>query len=189
MKQNSKTSVDPFKIVSRIKGGVPAPVHLWNPPFCGDIDMLIARDGTWYHEGKPIRRPAMVQLFSSILLREDKEYFLVTPVEKVRIQVEDCPFLVTQMEIFQREGRQSIVFTISNEEMVTVDSQHSIEVESMGTGNEPHPIVHVRNGLNALINRAVFYRLVEAAEEMELDGESVLGVWSEGFFFSLGQVE
>ena len=105
MKQNSKTSIDPFKIAALIKGRGPAPVHLWNPPFCGDIDMLIARDGTWYHEGKPIRRPAMVQLFSTILLREDNEYFLVTPVEKVRIKVEDCPFVATQMEIIQKEGR------------------------------------------------------------------------------------
>ena len=189
MKQNSKTSIDPFKIAALIKGRGPAPVHLWNPPFCGDMDMFIARDGTWYHEGKPIRRPALVQLFSTILLREDNEYFLVTPVEKVRIKVEDCPFVATQMEIIQKEGRQSIVFTINNEEMVTVDSKHPIEVESMGTGNEPHPIVHVRNGLNALINRAVFYRLVEAAEEMELDGGSVLGVWSEDLFFRLGQVK
>ena len=153
------------------------------------MDMVIARDGTWYHEGKPIRRPAMVQLFSSILLREDEEYFLVTPIEKVRIQVEDCPFLATQMEIYQTEGGQSIVFTTNTEEMVTVDSKHPIEVGSIGAENEPHPILHVRNGLNALINRAVFYRLVEAAEEIKLDGKDILGVWSEGSFFKLGQVE
>ena len=153
------------------------------------MDMVIARDGTWYHEGKPIRRPAMVQLFSTILLREDEEYFLITPIEKVRIQVEDCPFVATQMEIFQTEGGQSIVFSTNIEEIVTVDREHPIEVGSIGGENEPHPIVHVRNGLNALINRAVFYRLVEAAEEIELDGKNILGVWSEGSFFELGQVE
>lgn len=87
-------------MVRSIKGRGPAPVEQWDPPFCGDMDMLVARDGTWIHEGKPIRRASLVELFASILkLEEDGEYYLVTPVEKVRIQVEDCPFVVLDMDI------------------------------------------------------------------------------------------
>ncbi|MBL6904615.1 MAG: DUF1285 domain-containing protein, partial [Pseudomonadales bacterium] len=85
-------AVDPFELLRKIKSRGPAPVHLWDPPFCGDMDMVIARDGTWIHEGQPIRRPAMVKLFASVLkLEDDGDYYLVTPVEKVRIQVQDCP--------------------------------------------------------------------------------------------------
>ncbi|NKB31814.1 MAG: DUF1285 domain-containing protein [Pseudomonadales bacterium] len=162
--------------------------------------MRIARDGTWFHEGKPIRRPAMVQLFSSILMRgpaegkegekgESLEYFLVTPVEKVRIQVEDCPMVVNQMEVLESHENQQILFTTNTDETLTSDKDHRIEVTSSGSSNEPHPIVHVRSGLNALINRAVFYRLVEAGEERKIDGRNVLGVWSAGEFFSLGSAD
>lgn len=167
-------------------------MHLWDPPFCGDIDMRIARDGTWYHEGNAIRRLAMVNLFSSILMVEESEYFLVTPVEKVRIQVEDCPFVATQMETEGSGRDQVLVFTTNTEESVTVDTAHAISVTTSGPEKEPHPIVHVRNGLNALINRSVFYRLVELAEEAEAskeEGCTQLGVWSKQTFFSLGDIE
>lgn len=151
--------------------------------------MRIAKDGTWFHEGKPIRRQAMVQLFSTILLREGDEFFLVTPVEKVRIQVEDCPFLITAMEIEGSGDGQVINLLTNTEESVRVDSKHPIEVGSSGEHKEPHPVVLVRNSLQALINRPVFYRLVEAAEEKELNGKTELGVWSSGQFFSLGAME
>jgi uncharacterized protein len=162
-------------------------VHLWDPPFCGDIDMRIAKDGTWFHEGRPIRRQALAKLFSTILMTDDSaEFFLVTPVEKVRIEVEDCPFVANQMEIIQSEGQQQIVLTTNMGEILTVDSEHPIKVTSTGAQAEPHPIVHVRNGLQALINRPVFYRLVEAAVEND---SNELGVWSKGQFFSLGKTE
>lgn len=151
--------------------------------------MRIARDGTWFHEGRAIRRPAMVKLFSSILLREGEEYFLVTPVEKVRIQVEDCPFLVIQMEVEGKGQDQTIVFTTNTDESVRVDATHPITVSSSGAKNEPHPTVHIRNGLNALINRAVFYRLVEIAEESVVKGHRRMGVWSNHVFFALGDIE
>lgn len=164
-------------------------MHLWNPPFCGDIDMRIAKDGTWFHEGKPIQRQAMVQLFSTILLREADEFFLVTPAEKVRIQVEDCPYVITRMEIEGTGEDQNIIFVTNTEEFVQVDSEHPIEVDNPGEGDEPHPVVLVRNSLWALINRPVFYRLVEAAEEKMLEGQVHIGVWSGGQYFSLGTIE
>ncbi len=158
-------------------------MHLWDPPFCGDIDMLIAKDGSWFHEGKPIRRPAMVKLFSSILKFEaPSSYFLVTPVEKVGIRVEDCPFFVSLMEVVGSGRDQVIRFTTTTEEVVNAGPDNPLMVEVNSDG-EPHPIIHIRSGLNGLINRAVFYRLVELACEEEFEGDSKLGVWSSGQFF------
>ena len=149
--------------------------------------MRIAKDGTWFHEGRPIRRQAMVKLFATILMRDESgEFFLVTPVEKVRIQVEDCPFVANQMEIIQAESQQRIVLTTNMGESLTVDADHPIEVNSSNIYAEPHPTVHVRSGLQALINRPVFYRLVDAAVENDRDE---LGVWSAGQFFSLGKAQ
>ncbi len=150
--------------------------------------MLIAHDGTWYHEGKPIRRPAMVQLFASILKREDDgDYYLVTPVEKVRIQVEDCPFVANAMDTVGSGESQSIVFTTNTGETVAADGDHPIVVEADATTDEPHPTIHVRSGLHALINRPVFYRLVELAEQREIESEIVTGVWSNNSFYELGR--
>lgn len=181
-------SVDACELATRIKSKGPAPVHLWNPPFCGDIDMRIAKDGTWFHEGEPIRRQSMVKLFSNILLYEAEEYFLVTPSEKLRIKVEDCPFVVLKMDIEGSGIYQQILLTTNTEETIVVDQDHAIEMDSFGKSNEPHPIVNLRNGLNALINRPVFYRLVETAVERNVAGSTHLGVWSAGILFSLGSL-
>lgn len=162
----------------------PAPVHLWNPPFCGDIDLRIARDGVWHHEGRPIRRQAMVNLFASILKREGDEYFLVNPVEKVRIKVDDCPFLVTDMEIRDPGPDQAIVFFTNVEETVEVDTEHPIRVTGI---EQPHPTVHVRGGMDGLLSRPVFYRLVAAARQYREEGEVVTGADSKGCFFELGR--
>lgn len=163
-------------------------MHLWNPPFCGDIDMRIACDGSWFHDGEPIRRPAMVNLFASVLKREDDgDYYLVTPVEKVRIQVEDCPFVAILMETEGEGKSRSLVFTTNTGESIAADSEHPIMVDEAADSGEPHPVVHVRDGLNALINRAVFYRLVELAEQQELAEDIVTGVWSNDCFFELGR--
>jgi len=165
-------------------------VHLWDPPFCGEMDILITKDGTWIHEDRPIRRQAMVRLFANILrLDDDHEYYLVTPVEKVRIKVEDCPFVVTQMERCGVGEEQVITFTTNTEERFTVDQQHCITVETDINGENPHPIVHVRNGLDALIGRSVFYRLVDLCEEHTNQKETFLGVWSNHQFFRLGNQE
>ncbi len=176
-------------MVRRIKRKGPAPVHLWNPAHSGEIDMRIARDGTWYHEGKPIRRIPMVQLFASILrLDDDGEHYLVTPVEKVRIEVEDCPFVMELMEI-EGEGKDQVIrFSNALEETVEVDGSHPLTVTSDSETGEPHPVVEVRSGLKGLLNRAVFYRLVNSAEQHQDGDESVTGVWSKGQFFELGRV-
>lgn len=177
---------DPFQMIHDLDGRRgPAPVHLWDPPFCGDIDVRIARDGVWYHEGRAIRRQAMVKLFASILKREENgEFYLVTPVEKVRIQVDDCPFLAIDMEIRQ-PGRDQVIHFLTNVgETVAVDAAHPICVTGI---EEPHPTVHVRGGMDALLSRAVFYRLVEAARQDRRNGELITGVDSGGCFFELGR--
>lgn len=156
--------------------------------------MLISKDGVWYHDGKPIRRPAMVKLFSSILkLENGSDYFLVTPVEKVGIKVEDCPFLITEMDVSGSGSDQLIEFTTNTDERFQASSDHAIALNSDSSDSsdgEPHPTVHVRSGLTGLISRPVFYRLVELAIELEVEvdgsAESQLGVWSAGEFFKLG---
>lgn len=153
--------------IGQLKG--PAPVHEWDPPYCGEMDMRIASDGRWYHEGSPIGRPQLVRLFSSILRKDaDGYHYLVTPVEKVRIQVDDCPFVVQLMDVEEVNGEAQITFTLNTRETVTADSDHAIEV-TVDADNQPHPTVHVRDGLWALISRSVFYSLVEVADQKSLD--------------------
>ena len=182
-------AIDPFDMVRKIQSRGPAPVHLWDPPFCGDMDMVIARDGTWIHEGKPIRRAALVKLFASVLkIEEDGEFYLVTPVEKVRIRVEDCPFVALDMDVEGKHSRQNLIFTSNIGEKVTAGKDHQLDIQIHPQSGEPHPILHVRSGLDALINRAVFYRLVDLAEPREAEsGQPDLGIWSDGQFFTLGE--
>lgn len=173
-------------MVSEIKTQGPAPVHLWDPPFCGDIDLVIRRDGIWVHEGRPIRRPAMVKLFASILKREGERFYLVTPVEKVGIRVEDCPFLIVAMQVENPGPAQRILFTTNTEETVVLDNDRPLAVNNamVGGGEEPHPVIEVRNGLQGLLTRAVFYRLVELAEDGP-EPSSEPGIWSAGQFHPL----
>ena len=160
------------------------PVESWNPPDCGAIDMRIARDGTWFYQGTPIGRPAMVRLFSTLLRREaDGNYVLVTPVEKVRIQVEDAPFMAL-LAGRKGEGRdQHIQFTTNVGDVVEAGAEHPIRVVTAENG-EPAPYVHVRGRLEARIARAAFYDLVAMGEQRE----SIMGVWSRGVFFPLGPI-
>ena len=161
----------------------PPPVHLWDPPFCGDLDMRIARDGTWFYLGTPIGRPGLVRLFSSILKKEDGKYFLVTPVEKVGITVDDAPFVAVDFEV-EGEGRgQRITFLTHVDDTVTAGPEHPIRVvRDPGTG-EPSPYVLIRAQLEALIDRKSFYRLVEIGTVEEHEGEDWFGLWSDGVFF------
>lgn len=165
----------------------PAPVHLWNPPYCGEIDIRIARDGRWFHNGSLIQRPRLVQLFSSVLRREeDGGYCLVTPIEKLGIQVEDCPFVAQLLESAGEAENRTLTFILNTGERVSAGPENSIKVTMAGA--EPHPVLHVRRGLDALISRNVFYELVELAD---LDGDasgSVLRIWSGGVQFELGTV-
>ncbi|MGV6839778.1 MAG: DUF1285 domain-containing protein [Planktomarina sp.] len=161
------------------KGKGPAPVHLWNPPFCGDIDMRIARDGTWFYQGSPIGRAPMVRLFSSILKREGDDYFLVTPVEKVGITVEDAPFVAVD---FEATG-DALQFTTHVGDTVTADANHPIRVDIDPDTGQPSPYILVRSNLEALIDRKTFYRLVDMGVEREVGGQSWFGITSNGTFF------
>ena len=167
------------------KGKGPPPVHLWNPPFCGDIDMEIRRDGSWFYNGTPIRRKELVKLFSSILRREGAEYFLVTPVEKVGIRVEDAPFVAVDAEVCGHGEAQTITFTTQVGDTVTAGADAPIRVERDPATGEPSPYVRVRANLDALIDRKTFYRLVEAGTHREVDGRSWFGLWSGGTFFPI----
>lgn len=168
------------------RGKGPAPVHLWNPDFCGDIDMRIARDGTWYYLGTPIGRKPMVRLFSTILRRDGDQYVLVTPVEKVGIQVDDAPFVAVALTVEGEGETQALTFTTNVEDQVETGLAHPLRVVIDPVSHEPAPYVLVRTNLEALIHRNVFYQLVELAVPRFIDGESWLGVWSRGEFFVLG---
>lgn len=167
------------------------PVQKWNPELSGDMDMLIQRSGEWIHEGSPIQRHALVKLFSSILKKEGDEYFLVTPVEKWRIQVEDVPFQVTAVDVKKEGERQALVFTTSVDDTVIAGPEHPIRVAFSGNG-EPSPYLLIRNGMEGLISRSVFYELAEIAEfeetiQQEIGDEkkAVPGVYSLGEFYPL----
>lgn len=168
--------------------GLP-PVHLWNPPFCGDLDMRIARDGSWFYMGTPIGRPAMVKLFSTVIRRDGDDYFLVTPVEKVGITVDDAPFVAVELEVEGSGEAQVLRFVTNVGDETEAGAEHPMRVELDPTSQEPAPYVHVRANLEALIHRNVFYQLVELAVPREIDGTSWLGVWSHGQFFRIGRPE
>ncbi|PWJ22239.1 DUF1285 domain-containing protein [Jannaschia seohaensis] len=157
-------------------GKGPPPVHLWDPPYCGEIDIVIKRDGTWIHEGTPIGRLGLVRLFASVLKREGDRYFLVTPVEKLGLQVEDAPFVAVDFEVADGD----ITFSTNVGDLVTAGPDHPIRVE-LGPDGEPSPYIEVRRGLEALIDRKSFYRLVEIGET---EGD-VFGVRSGGAFFPM----
>lgn len=168
------------------KGRRLPPVDKWNPPHCGAIPMRITRDGVWHYMGTPIGRAAMVRLFSTVLRREaDGEFVLVTPVERVGIEVEDAPFLAVSLDVEGQGEGQSLSFLTSVGDRVTADAEHPIRVEEDAETGEPSPYVRVRGRLDALIARSVFYELADLA--VERDG--TLGVWSGGAFFALGRSE
>lgn len=161
----------------------PAPVHLWNPAFCGDLDMRIARDGTWFYLGTPIGRHALVQLFSSIIRKDGEDYFLVTPVEKVGIQVDDAPFLAIDFDVTGSGPEQSLTFTTNVGDSVTAGSDHPIRVSFDPDTSEPAPYILVRANLEALIDRKSFYRLVDIGSTQDIDGTEFFGLWSDGKYF------
>ncbi|MBN9585144.1 MAG: hypothetical protein BGN84_16035 [Afipia sp. 62-7] len=163
--------------------GLP-PVHLWNPPFCGDLDMRIAGDGTWFYLGTPIGRPALVKLFSTILKREADKYFLVTPVEKVGIRVDDAPFLAVEMEKDGEGANRKLRFRTNVDEWVPCNADHRLRFEAAADGGLT-PYLHVRSDLWAKVTRALYYDLVEMGEIRTVDGREMFGVVSGGEFFSM----
>lgn len=162
-----------------------APVHLWNPPFCGDIDMEIRRDGSWFHEGSRIGRPGLVKLFASILKREEGKFFLVTPVEKVGIRVQDAPFVAVDFDVVEAGAHQILTFETNVGDRVAAGPDHPIRVDRAPDTGEPSPYVMVRRGLEALVDRKSFYRMVDLAEVAQVDGTDWFGVWSGGAFFPM----
>ncbi|MEM9785902.1 MAG: DUF1285 domain-containing protein [Pseudomonadota bacterium] len=162
------------------KSGLP-PVHLWNPPHCGQIDMRIARDGTWFYMGTPIGRPELVRLFSTILRKDADEYVLVTPVEKVGITVDDAPFVAVD---FNRKG-DGLEFETNVGDRMIAGPDHPIRVERDAATGEPSPYVLVRANLEALIDRKSFYRLVEIGEHATHEDVQWFGVRSLGQFFPI----
>jgi hypothetical protein len=160
----------------------PPPVHLWNPPHCGAIDIRILRDGTWLHEGTPIGRIGLVKLFASILRRDPEGFVLVTPVEKLSIEVEDAPFVAVDVERVPGEPG-GLLFRTNLGDEALAGPAHPLRVERGGAAGEPRPYVTVRRNLEALIDRKTFYRLVEEGEVREHEGQDWFGVASGGAFF------
>ena len=159
------------------------PVERWNPDYCGEMDLVIKADGSWWHEGSRITRKGLVELFASVLRKdEDGRTYLVTPVEKLGIQVARAPFLAIRVDAMGAGQDQRLFFKTNLDETVEAGPDHPIRVETDPDTLEPDPYVRVRGRLDAAINRAVFYELVELAEEV--DGQ--LGVWAGGAFFPLG---
>ena len=177
------------KAVRRERAKGPPPVHLWNPPFCGDLDMRIASDGTWYYMKTPIGRPALVKLFASVLKREGGRYFLVTPVEKCGITVDDAPFTAVEMKVENEAVGRVLHFRTNVDDWVACDKDHRLRFEpESGTGGLK-PYLHVRHDLWAKVSRPVFYDLVELGEERDVDGELMFGVASGGEFFVMAPAD
>lgn len=166
-------------------GGLP-PVEAWNPPFCGDLDMEIRRDGTWFYMGTPMGRKSLVRLFSSVLRKdEDGETYLVTPVEKVRIRVVDAHFLAVEMQVSENDQGQVLTFRTNVGELIEIGKDHPLRFDIAGKDAELKPYFHVRGRLEALVNRATMYDLVDLGEEVEIDGVAMFAVKSNGQIYPI----
>jgi hypothetical protein len=164
-----------------------APVDRWDPPYCGEMDLVIRRDGLWMHDGSPIGRAALVRLLSTIIKREGDRYFLVSPAEKIGIRVEDAPFLAVLLRAEEGANGRRLVFTTNVGEEITVGLDHPLEFRQQATGFAPY--LRVRRNLDARVARSVFYELVELGEWRSVDGQTVFGVASDGIFFSFGAAD
>jgi hypothetical protein len=167
----------------------PPPVHLWNPPFCGDLDMRIAADGTWFYLKTPIGRPALVKLFASVLWREGEKYFLKTPVEKIGITVDDAPFTAVEMKQEGEGGRRVLSFRTNVDDWVACGEGHALRFEPEEQTGGLKPYLHVRRDLWALVTRALFYDLVELGEERDVGGRRMFGVASGGQFYVMAPAD
>ena len=186
MSQDTKRLEEQVRAAAEEGRGLP-PIEKWNPELSGEIDIRIARDGSWYHEGEPIQREAIVRLFSTILRREDDgHYYLVTPVEKWRIQVEDTPLLAHTLEV-EGEGQDQLLAVTTNVgEKVLIGAEHPLEVGVYDSDGSPRPVVHVRRGLEARLVTAAYYELADLLVGREGPDSPALGVWSGGQFFDVG---
>ncbi|HUI98246.1 MAG TPA: DUF1285 domain-containing protein [Xanthobacteraceae bacterium] len=168
----------------------PPPVHLWDPPYCGDIDMRIASDGTWFYQKTPIGRAALVKLFASVLKREGDHYFLVTPVEKCGIAVDEAPFLAVELAVDNpTQGERVLRFRTNVDDWVACGPDNPLRFEPEPATGGLKPFLHVRRDLWAKVTRALFYDLVELGEEREVDGTRMFGVASAGAFFPMAPAD
>ena len=165
--------------------GLP-PVERWNPPFCGEIDMEIRADGTWFYMGTPIGRAPLVRLFSTVLRKdEDGRTYLVTPVEKVAIRVEDAPFVAVEMDVARHANGPVLTFRTNVGDVVEAGAEHPLRFAIRGADDELKPYLRVRGRLEALVSRPVMYQLVECGEAVEIDGEAMFAVRSRGTVFPI----
>jgi uncharacterized protein len=188
--ERQSSGLDGIAQVAKREGAKsPPPVHLWNPPFCGDLDIRIATDGAWFYLKTPIGRHALVKLFASVLKREGDRYFLVTPVEKVGITVDDAPFLAVEMKVEDGAQGRILHFRTNVDDWVACDGDHALRFETeSGTGGL-RPYLHVRRDLWAKVSRALFYDLVELGEERDVAGQRMFGVASAGEFFVMAPAD
>jgi len=185
---HTTASLDALAGAVRRTGSLP-PVHLWNPPFCGDLDMRIAADGTWFYLKTPIGRHALVKLFASVLKREGDRYFLVTPVEKCGITVEDVPFIAVELRVEGHGPGQTLHFRTNVDDWVACGPEHALRfTPEEGTGGL-RPYLHVRRDLWARVKRALFFDLVDLGEERDVDGVRMFGVVSGGAFFAMAPAD
>ena len=174
-----------YEFSKQQKNSLP-PVDKWNPKFCGDIDMKIMRNGKWFYMGTEIKRPAMVKLFSGILrLDSDNFYYLVTPVEKVRISVEDAPFIATSLISEKKDNINHLYFITNVNEKILLTKNNPLEIKIDNKTEEPSPYIFVRKNLKALISRSVFYELIKLATKKNIDGKDCLVLASAGEVFKL----
>ena len=190
MAKEGQTTVSLDSLAGAVKGeGRLPPVHLWNPPFCGDLDMRIAADGIWYYLKTPIGRPALVKLFASVLKREGDRYFLVTPVEKCGITVDDVPFVGVELRLEAPGPGQTLHFRTNVDDWVACGPEHALRFEpEEGTGGL-RPYLHVRSNLWARVKRALFFDLVELGEQRDVEGVRMFGVVSGGAFFAMAPAD
>ncbi|MEX0941830.1 MAG: DUF1285 domain-containing protein [Pseudomonadales bacterium] len=176
--------------LEKVKQIARPPIHKWNPDNVQDIDMEVKRDGSWYYMGTPIERQRLVRLFSTVLRREDDgHYYLVTPVEKCRIKVEDAPFNAVLLTVSGSGRDQQLTFTTNVADEVTADRDHPLRLVTDEDSGEPAPYVLVRDGLEALVVRSVYYQMTDLLTEHEVDGQGWHGVWSRGVFFPFVESE
>ena len=185
---HTTASLDALAGAVRRTGSLP-PVHLWNPPFCGDLDMRIAADGTWFYLKTPIGRHALVKLFASVLKREGDRYFLVTPVEKCGITVDDVPFVAVELRVEAHGPDQTLHFRTNVDDWVACGPEHALRfTPEEGTGGL-RPYLHVRRDLWARVKRALFFDLVDLGEERDVEGVRMFGVVSGGEFFAMAPAD
>lgn len=167
----------------------PPPVHLWDPPFCGDLDIRVASDGTWFYLGSPIGRLPLVKLFASVINREGEKYFLVTPVEKIGIKVEDAPFLAVEMQSETTASGRKLHFRTNVDDWISCGPDHALRFEPEASSGGLKPYLHVRRNLWAKVTRALFYDLVEIGEERDIGGVTMYGIDSGGMFFPMARAD